>query len=124
MKQFFLAAVALLGIFVFAASAADVTGKWVAEVPGREGNTMTQTFNLKSDGGTVTGTVATQRGEVAISDGKISGDTITFNQTMKMGDNEVKMNYTGKIEGDTIKFTREREGGNRKQEFVAKRSAT
>jgi hypothetical protein len=124
MKQFVLAAVALLGIFVFAASAADVTGKWVAEVPGRDGNTMTQTFNLKADGGTVTGTVATQRGEVAITDGKISGDTITFNQTMKMGDNEVKMIYTGKIEGDTIKFTREREGGNRKQEFVAKRSAT
>jgi hypothetical protein len=41
---------ALLGIFAVAAWAADVTGKWVAQVPGRNGN-QKMTMNLKQDGG-------------------------------------------------------------------------
>ena len=40
--------------FVFAALtlawAADVTGKWTAQVPGRGGQTREQTFNLKAEG--------------------------------------------------------------------------
>src|SRR4051794_9152093 len=42
-----LAAAALLAQSIFAA---DVTGKWVAEVEGRNGEKRTTTFDLKSDG--------------------------------------------------------------------------
>ena len=38
--------------------AADVTGKWTAEVQGRGGNPMTVTMNLKADGNNLTGTVS------------------------------------------------------------------
>jgi hypothetical protein len=122
MKTRFLAVLALLGAFVMTAAAADVTGKWVAEVPGRQGNTMTSTFDLKADGSALTGSVTTPRGEMPIQDGKVDGKNVSFSQTMKMQDNEIKLVYKGVVDGDQIKFTRTREGADRTQEFVAKRA--
>ena len=40
----------VFGMILATALAADVTGKWVAEFPGRGGETMTMTFNFKADG--------------------------------------------------------------------------
>jgi hypothetical protein len=37
--------------------AADVTGKWSAQVPGRGGETREQIYNLKANGAVLTGTV-------------------------------------------------------------------
>jgi hypothetical protein len=110
---FVLAAVAVL--------AADVTGKWVAQVPGRGGETREATFTFKADGNQLTGSVTSPRGEMPISDGKIDGDTISFNQVLEFNGNEVKLMFKGTVSGDEIKFTRQREGGNRVQEFTAKR---
>src|SRR5690348_1137646 len=50
--------------------AADVTGKWTAQVPGRNGNTREVTMNFKADGDKLTGTMGGQRGDAEISDGK------------------------------------------------------
>ena len=110
----------MLSLSIFAA---DITGKWLAQAPGRDGQTHEMTFNLKADGDTLTGTVSTPRGEMEISDGKISGDEISFTQTMNFGGNTVKLLYKGTISGDEIKFTRSREGGQRTQEFTAKRAS-
>ena len=123
MKFRFLSLLALLGLFTFVAAAADVTGKWTAEIPGRNGNTQNVTFNLKADGGTVTGNMATPRGEAPISDGKIDGNNISFNTVMKMQDNEITMKYKGTVDGDSIKFTRtvNFNGNERTQEFTAKK---
>jgi hypothetical protein len=104
------------------AIAADINGKWTAEVPGRGGQAMTSTFNFKADGEKLTGSVTTPRGENPISDGKIQGDDISFTQMLEFGGNQVKLLYKGKVAGDEIKFKREREGGEgRVQEFTAKR---
>ncbi|MGI8991138.1 MAG: hypothetical protein ACR2I2_16365 [Bryobacteraceae bacterium] len=124
MKNLTLAVIALLGMFAFAASAADATGKWTAEMPGRDGNTMTATFDLKADGDKLTGTVSTQMGENPIADGKVSGNDLSFKQKLNFNGNDAVIIYTGKMDGDKINFTRQREGGDRKTEFVAKRSAT
>ncbi len=103
--------------------AADVTGKWTAQVPGRGGQTRETTFNFKVEGEKLTGTISGMQGDIPISDGKVKGDDISFVVTMNFGGNEVKMNYKGKVAGDEIKFTREREGGNQPpQEFTAKRA--
>ncbi len=105
------------------AFAADVTGKWVAQVPGRGGQTRETTFNLKADGNTLTGTVSGRNGDMPISEGKIDGDNISFSQTMEFNGNSMKILYKGTISGDTIKFTRQREGGEgQAAEFTAKRS--
>src|SRR5438270_9516093 len=98
---------ALLGIFALAASAADVTGKWTAEVPGRGGNMQTNTFVFKADGSKLTGTLSGGRGgDVEITDGKIDGDNISFVVVRSFGDNTIKQAFKGTVSGDTIKFTR------------------
>jgi hypothetical protein len=110
-----------------AAFAADVTGKWTAQVPGRGGQTREVTFNLKADGEQLTGTITTPRGDTDISDGKVNGDQISFAQTMEFNGNSMKIVYKGKVSGDSIEFTREfkREGDDGQAQsttFTAKRA--
>ncbi len=111
----------VFGLAVLAV-AADVSGQWVAQVPGRGGDPTETTFNFKVDGSTLTGSVATPRGERPIENGKVSGDEISFTQTFEFGGNTMKILYKGKLAGDEIKFTRQREGGEgQAREFTAKR---
>jgi hypothetical protein len=103
-----------LSVLVLAAAAAfgaDVTGKWTAtqETPRGE---MKVNFNFKTDGDKLTGTIGNDMmGETEIKDGKINGDTIEFKQTIKRGEREMTVLYTGKVAGDEITFTRKMEGG-------------
>jgi len=111
-------------VLVASASAADVTGKWVAQVPGRGGETREAVFNLKAAGDQLTGTVTSPRGEQQISEGKVDGDEISFTVVVEFNGNSMKFFYKGKVTGDEIKFTREREGGPEgPREFTAKRSS-
>ncbi|MGA3072507.1 MAG: hypothetical protein ABSG56_02335 [Bryobacteraceae bacterium] len=113
----------LLGLLTLTALAADISGKWTAQVPGRGGQTREQTFNLKADGNTLTGTVSGRGGDMPIADGKIDGDTISFTQTMEFNGNTMKLVYKGTVSGDEIKFSRTRDGGEgQAQEFTAKRA--
>jgi hypothetical protein len=116
------AGLALALITVVQAAGADVSGKWTAQVPGRNGQTREQTFTFKADGEKLTGSVSGMQGnQMDISDGKVSGNDISFNVTMSFNGNEMKMSYKGTLSGDEIKFTRTREGSDQKQEFTAKR---
>jgi hypothetical protein len=106
------------------AFAADVSGKWVAQMPGRGGQTREATFNLKAEGTQLTGTISGRRGDTPISDGKIDGDNISFNQVMEFNGNQVTIHYKGKVSGDQIQFTREREGAEGEAaQFTAKRGS-
>lgn len=103
--------------------AADINGKWIAQVPGRYGRVREMTFNFKVEADKLTGTVSGRQGDTPFSDGKINGDEISFAVTANSGSNEVKFLYRGKVVGDEIKFTRTREGGDQLgQEFTAKRA--
>jgi hypothetical protein len=95
--------ISILLVLTVGALAADISGKWVAQVPGRDGQTRETTFNFKVAGDKLTGTVSGRQGQdTAISEGKVSGDAVTFVVTMERGGNTVKQNYTGKISGDSI----------------------
>src|SRR4051794_3179043 len=116
---------ALVGIFAIVAYAADVTGKWTAEVPGRGGTPTTNTFVFKQDGAKLTGTVDGGRGGATeFTDGKVDGDNISFTRSVSFGDNNFKFIYKGKVSGNEIKFTRTTEGGPDMpaQEFTAKKA--
>ena len=113
--------------------AADVTGKWVYDQPGRGGGNPTQvTLNLKASGSTLTGSVVRPgRGgdpmESQITDGKIDGNNISFKITMQMGGNSMTSEYSGTVAGDEIKLkvTRPgRDGAPMVTEATAKRSTT
>ncbi len=106
-----------------ASFAADITGKWTAEVPGRNGQTRTSTFDFKVDGEKLTGTTSGMQGDVPLVDGSVKGDDIAFNVEMNFNGNTMKMMYKGKVAGDVIKMTRTREGAEGPaQEFEAKRA--
>jgi hypothetical protein len=124
MKLRILSLIALLGVFSFVAAAADPSGTYKAEMPGRNGATQTITITLKADGNALTGNIANARGEMPISDGKVDGDNISFSQKMNMQGNEIVMKWKGKVDGDTLKLTRSMttpDGQERKSEVTAKK---
>lgn len=134
-KTLFVTMIILLAVAV-AAIAADVTGKWVAQVAGRNGNTQEVTFNLKADGSTLTGTVTGGMGgrgggggapqPMAISDGKIDGSNVSFAVKMEMNGQTRTTTYSGTISGDELKLKQTRQGRNGEQtaDVTAKRSTT
>jgi hypothetical protein len=125
MKFRFLSLLALLGVFAFVAAAADVTGKWTAEMQGRNGNTQTVTFNLKADGSSLTGNITNARGDTPISEGKIDGDKVSFNVKRNFNGNEFVQKYKGTIDGDTLKLTitmTTQDGQERNVDVTAKRA--
>jgi hypothetical protein len=119
---------ALLGIFATVLFAADVTGTWKAEVPGRGGNMATNTFVLKQDGAKLTGTVDAGRGgPTEISEGKVEGDTVTFKVVRETPNGKFTSVFKGTVSGSEIKFNRSMEGGQGNFpaiDFVAKKATT
>ena len=103
-------------------------GHWLCLMttgPGREGQTRETTYTFKVEGEKLTGTAQSSFGdqqmEQQITDGTVKGDAIAFTIVMNFNGNEVKLVHKGTIAGDEIKLTRQREGGDRVTEFVAKR---
>ena len=116
----------LIMAFLTVGYAAGIDGKWTAEVPGRQGNTQTTTFNFKSAGDKLTGTMSGRQGDIEISDGTIKGSDVSFKVVREMQGNKITINYVGKMSGDEIKFTRTMEGGpggGAAVEFTAKRAS-
>ncbi len=113
-------AVMFVALGSVSALAADFNGKWTGDVTTPRG-TQTLTFDFKVDGAALTGKVTTPRGANDISNGKVDGDNISFEQVMSFNGNDFKITYTGKADGDTIKFTRQM-GEMGSTEFVAKRA--
>ena len=109
-------------LLALTALAADVTGKWTAEMQGRDGQTMTTTFNLKADGNTLTGTVSGRMGETDITNGKIDGDNVSFDVVREFNGNTITLHYKGTVSGDTINFKIEG-GRGPAREFTAKRTS-
>ena len=113
-------AVLFLALGSVSALAADFNGKWTGDVTTPRG-TQTLTFDFKVDGTTLAGKITSPRGTTDISNGKVDGDNISFDQVVNFNGNEFKITYTGKAGGDTIKFTRQM-GDMGSSEFVAKRA--
>lgn len=115
---------ALLSCLLAAAAfAADVSGKWTAEMQGRDGQTMTTTFNLKADGAALTGTVSGRMGETPITNGKIDGDAVSFDVVREFNGNSFTLQYKGTVSADTINFKIEG-GRGPAREIAAKRATT
>ncbi|MCU1234553.1 MAG: hypothetical protein JWP63_2520 [Candidatus Solibacter sp.] len=123
----------ILLVASFALMAADVSGKWTFEQPGRGGNPgRPVTITLKADGSTLTGTMpAGGRGgggdPIAISDGKIDGNNVTFTVKREMNGNTIVTKYEGVLNGDELKLKITRPGQDGTPvvvDVVAKRSAT
>lgn len=106
------------------AMAADISGKWAGDMPGRGGETSPTTFTFKVDGEKLAGSMTGPQGDVPLQEGKVVGNQISFSTTLDFGGNSVKILYKGSVSGDQIKMTREREGAGQPREFTVKRSGT
>lgn len=96
-------AVVLLTGAVFAA---DLTGSWKWSTEGRDGQKRETTLKLEQKDGALTGTMSGGRGgDVAISDGKVDGDNVSFSVERPGRDGQKWVSkYTGKLEGETLKL--------------------
>jgi hypothetical protein len=103
----------------------DISGTWSADVDTQMG-LQKYLFTFKVADGKLTGKanaeVNDQKRETELTEGKVTGDTVTFAEMLKFQDNEIKIEYTGKIHGDEISFKR-KVGDFANQDFVAKRGA-
>ena len=131
-KLFFV--VTLMLVASFALLAADVSGKWVAEQPGRNGGPPRQTtFTLKADGAKLTGSMTGGMGRggaapaaTEITDGKIDGANISFTIKRETPNGSMETKYSGTVSGDelTLKFTMQGPDGPTERTMVAKRGTT
>ena len=113
-----------LALLLAVAMAADISGKWTGDMPGRGGDTTPTTFTFKASGDKLTGTMTGPQGDIPLQDGKVTGDQISFTTTLDFGGNSIKLLYKGAVSGDQIKMTREREGSGQPREFTIKESGT
>jgi hypothetical protein len=123
MKKVVFRTIATLALFTTALFAADISGKWTAEVEGRNGQKRTTIFNLKADGEKLTGTVSGPGGrEFNIEEGKIDGNNVSFAVTMEFNGNSRKVVYKGTASGDQLNLKRGE--GDQAREFTAKRTTS
>ena len=131
-KLLFVVTIAL--VFAFAVMAADVSGKWTYEQPGRGGGPgRPVTITLKQDGAKLTGSVpGFGRGgdnpppPTEITDGKVDGNNVSFTVKREMQGNTMVTKYEGTISGDEmkLKITRDTPNGPMTNDVVAKRGTT
>jgi len=111
----------LLALCAFTAFAADATGKWSGTFTREEGDPSTGMVVLKQTGAEITGTAGpTMDEQMAISNGKIDGNKVTFELSAPNG-LTLKMSLV--LDGDTLKgdVTASREGQSMKAKLDLKR---
>ena len=99
--------VATLALLLAAAPAraADVDGKWTGSLDTPMGAVQVG-FNFKADGAMLTGTTTGPDGsEIAIKNGKIDGDKISFMVSIDFGGMALDLNYSGVVKSDTVELT-------------------
>ena len=103
----------LMALASGAALAADVTGKWVGQMGGPDGDGPTITFNFKQDGTKLTGTADGPGGQtLQITSGKVEDDKISFTLSFDDGGGGGrKIMHEGTVKGDEITLNMKMEGG-------------
>jgi hypothetical protein len=86
------------------AFAADVDGKWTGSIDTPNGPVQV-VYTFKADGATLTGSTTGPDGAaIALKNGKVSGDKISFSMDISMGDAPTTFSYTGVVTPTEIKL--------------------
>ncbi len=100
----------ILALIVPTARAGDIGGQWRAEFDTQIG-VQKYLFTFKTDGDKLTGKAAVEAGdrkrEAELTEGKITGDTVSFVEMLSIQGNDIRILYTGKIGTNEIDFKRE-----------------
>src|ERR1043165_3558733 len=99
----FVACTFLLSSFITQVLAADVTGIWHSEFDSQIGHQI-YTFTFKQDGSKLNGKAHSEAGDrkrdAELKNGKVEGDTVSFEETLSIQDREIQITYAGKLSSD------------------------
>ena len=110
----------LILVSAVVASAADITGNWKADLQTPQGK-VEVSYSFKQEGETLTGTwQAAQSPTVQITEGKVSGDKVSFVVKVSAGAGIV-FTHEGTIAGDEIQLTMKPSGEFPGSTLVAKK---
>jgi hypothetical protein len=104
------------------AFAAGADGTWTGTLATPNGD-FQQIFKLKTDGAKLTGTMVGPDGtDIAITDGKVDGNNVSFTVNLDFGGNSIQLNYKGVVSEDQIALTIDAMGNT--MEVTVKKSAS
>ena len=106
-KHFSRFLVTVVGALLLAATAfaAAADGTWTGTLATPNGD-FQQIFKFKADADKLTGTMTGPDGtDIAITDGKIDGNNVSFTVNLDFGGNSIQLNYKGVIADDSIALT-------------------
>jgi hypothetical protein len=99
MKTTLIAAFVLLScLFAGFTSLENLNGKWTGLLKTDQGDDYALLYDFKIDGDQLSGTAKTPKGILPIYDGKITGDTFSFNVVI----NHMEIDHIGKFYGDSV----------------------
>jgi hypothetical protein len=105
LSLFSVLALCLVLIAAAPAFAADIDGKWAGSIDSPNGQ-VNVGFTFKADGAKLTGTTTGPDGmEVALKEGKIEGNNVSFKVSLDFGGMPLDLNYKGVMTGTDMKLT-------------------
>jgi imidazolonepropionase-like amidohydrolase len=80
---------------------AQVAGTWAMNLTSPQGP-MDITMTITQSGGSFSGTMTSMMGSNDISEGQITGRTVTWSMTLQIGGQSVTLNYRGEVDGNRM----------------------
>jgi hypothetical protein len=123
MKHLVLTFALLFVLPAIIAAAAEVSGVWQAWMPGCAGApSRLAIFKFTSNGRKLNGIITgLQDHEVAISDGKVCGECVSFAVNTEFDGNPMRLLYLGRISGGGMRMLMQPEGAANAGEFTARK---
>ena len=109
MKIRFFGMLALLLATALPAAAADLSGRWTAEFDSPIG-VQKYVYEFTKSGDTLSGQATHDhsmgKGTEPLSNVKVEGDKVSFDEPLKIDGNTITIKYSGTLAGDELKLTR------------------
>ena len=109
MKIRFFGMLALLLVTALPAAAADLAGRWTAEFDSPIG-VQKYVYEFTKSGDTLSGQATHDhsmgKGTEPLSNVKVEGDKVSFDEPLKIDGNTITIKYSGTLAGDELKLTR------------------
>jgi hypothetical protein len=83
-------------------AASDVSGLWTATYTLPGGQKHESTLDLQVEGGKLRGKITSSRGTVAIDEGAVSGEQVSFTVIRRGNGDELTVGFTGTVKGETM----------------------
>jgi hypothetical protein len=98
-------AVLTVALLYTAAVQPGAAGVWRAEYKTSNGRSHVFTLTLKANDRTLSGTISSSRGSVAITEGTVDGRDVSFTVTRRANYDAIDITYKGSIDGDVMRLT-------------------